>query len=43
MPFYMYQVAYTPEAWAGLAKKPQDRARAIRPIIAGLKGKLVSF
>ena len=43
MPFYMYQVAYTPEAWAGLAKKPQDRSRAIRPIIQQLKGKLVNF
>ena len=43
MPYYMYQVSYTPEAWAGLAKRPQDRARAIRPIIRQLKGRLVSF
>jgi uncharacterized protein with GYD domain len=43
MPYYMYQVSYTPEAWAGLAKKPQDRAKAIRPIIKKLKGRLVSF
>ena len=43
MPFYMYQVAYTPEAWAGMAKKPQDRSRAIRPAIQQLKGRLVSF
>ncbi len=43
MPHYMYQVTYTPEAWAGLAKRPHDRARAIRPVIKQLKGRLVSF
>lgn len=43
MPHYMFQVSYTGEAWAGLSKKPQDRSKAIRPIIAGLKGKLISF
>ncbi len=43
MPLYLYQVSYTPEAWANLAKKPQDRARAIRPIVKQFKGKLVSF
>ncbi len=43
MPLYLYQVSYTTEAWAGLVKKPQDRARAIRPIVKQLKGKLVSF
>ncbi len=43
MPLYMFQASYTPEAWAKLAKKPQDRARAIRPMIKELKGRLVSF
>jgi len=43
MPFYLFQASYTPEAWAGLVKRPQDRARAIRPIIKQLKGKLVSL
>lgn len=43
MPYYMYQVSYTAEAWAGLVRRPQDRARAIRPIIRQLKGRLVSF
>jgi uncharacterized protein with GYD domain len=43
MPYYLIQAAYTPEAWAGLVKKPQDRARALRPIASQLKGKLVSF
>lgn len=43
MPLYMYQVAYTPEAWADMAKKPQDRAEAIKPMLRSLKGRLVSF
>ena len=43
MPFYLYQVSYTPDAWATLVKRPQDRARAVRPIIKKLKGRLVSF
>ena len=43
MPFYLFQASYTPEAWAGLVKRPQDRARAIRPIIKKLKGRLVSL
>jgi uncharacterized protein with GYD domain len=43
MPYYLVQAAYTPEAWAGLVKKPQDRARALRPIAKQLKGRLVSL
>ncbi len=43
MPHYLVQAAYTPDAWAGLAKNPQDRAEAIRPVIEALGGKLVSF
>ncbi len=43
MPHYMVQAAYTPDAWGGLIKKPQDRAEALRPAIEALGGKLVSF
>jgi uncharacterized protein with GYD domain len=43
MPHYMVQAAYTPDAWAGLVKKPQDRAEALRPAIEALGGRLVSF
>lgn len=43
MPHFLVQAAYTPEAWAGLVKKPQDRAKAIRPIVNQLKGRLLSF
>jgi len=43
MPHYMVQAAYTPDAWGGLVKSPQDRAEALRPAIERLGGKLVSF
>lgn len=43
MPHYLVQVAYTPEAWGGLVKQPQDRSRAIRPIVKNLKGRVISF
>ncbi len=43
MAHYMVEAAYTPDAWGGLVKKPQDRAEALRPVIEGLGGKLVSF
>ena len=42
MAFYLYQVGYTPEAWATMAKKPQDRIEAVRPAIEKLGGKIVS-
>ena len=43
MPYYMIQAAYTAEAWEGLIKQPQDRSRAIRPIVKNLKGRVISF
>ena len=42
MPRYLYEVAYTPEAWAELVKKPQDRIEAIRPAVRKLGGKIES-
>ena len=36
-------LSHTTAAWAGLAKKPHDRARAIRPSVKELKGKLISM
>ena len=41
MAFYLIQVGYTPEAWAALVKKPQDRVAAIRPSVEKLGGKVV--
>jgi uncharacterized protein with GYD domain len=40
MPHYMFQAAYTPEAWAGLVKNPQDRLEAVRPVVEKLGGKI---
>ncbi len=42
MPFYLLQVGYTPEAWAAMVKKPQDRIEAVRPAVEKLGGKVVS-
>ncbi len=37
---YMYQVAYTDEAWEALVKKPVDRVEAIKPTVRKLGGKV---
>ena len=42
MPHYLFQAAYTSEAWATMVKQPQDRIEAIRPAIEGLGGKVVA-
>ena len=43
MAFYMVQFAYTAEAWAMLAKNPQDRSVPIRELAQKLGGRLVGF
>jgi len=40
MAYYLIEVGYTPEAWKSLLKKPEDRTKAIRPIIENLGGSL---
>ena len=40
MPHYLHQVAYSPEGWGALLKKPQDRIEAVRPAIEKLGGKV---
>jgi uncharacterized protein with GYD domain len=42
MPSYLFQVAYTPEAWAAMVKKPQDRIEAVRPSVEKMGGKLTA-
>ena len=37
---YLYQVAYTPEAWEAQIKKPEDRIEALRPVVRKLGGKI---
>ena len=41
MAHYLLQVAYTPEGWATLLKKPQNRVEGVRPAIEKLGGKIV--
>ncbi|MCL5962360.1 MAG: GYD domain-containing protein [Chloroflexi bacterium] len=43
MPVYMMQGAYTPQAWASLAKNPQDRSTVISAELQKLGGKLICF
>ena len=37
---FLVQVAYTPEAWAHLAKKPQNRVPIVAKVVEALGGKL---
>jgi uncharacterized protein with GYD domain len=37
---YLVQAAYSPEAWAAMVKKPQDRLKAIAPTVERLGGKV---
>jgi uncharacterized protein with GYD domain len=43
MPLYMTQFAYTPQAWAALTKKPENREEIFRGLVQKLGGRLVSF
>ncbi len=40
MAHYLLEVGYTSAAWKTLLKKPQDRTKAIRPVIEKLGGSL---
>ena len=40
MPNYLLQVSYSPEAWAALIEKPQDRFEAVRKSIEKLGGSI---
>ena len=39
---YLLQFTYTPQAWAALARSPQNRLEAVRPVAERLGGRLVS-
>ncbi len=43
MPLFMYQGGYTPESWNSQVKKPTNREEAMKPIIRGMGGRLISF
>ena len=43
MELYMIQFTYTPEAWATMTKKPQDRSVPIRDLVQKLGGRLTGL
>jgi len=43
MPVYMTQFAYTPEAWAALVKRPEDRSKVLGSLLEQLGGRLICF
>jgi len=43
MPLYLSRFSYTPEAWARLAKNPEDRRDAAKAYIESVGGKLHGF
>ena len=43
MPHYMTQFAYTSDAWAALAKNPQNREEVYRSLVEKLGGRLLAF
>jgi uncharacterized protein with GYD domain len=40
MPYYMLQATYSPQAWSGMVKSPQNRLDAVRPVVEKLGGKI---
>ena len=42
MPYYLFQAAYTPEAWATQVRSPQNRVEAVQPALERLGGKFES-
>ena len=43
MPLYLTRFSYTPETWARLISKPEDRRAAARQYIESVGGKLHGF
>src|SRR5690606_3270338 len=43
MPLYLTRFSYTPETWARLISRPEDRAQAARSYIESVGGKLHGF
>lgn len=43
MPLYMTQFSYTPEAWAALAKNPEDRSAPVKALFEKQGGRLIGM
>ena len=42
MAHYLFQLSYTPQAWAALIKNPHDRIQVVRPVLQKLGGDIES-
>ena len=43
MSLYMTQFSYTPEAWAALAKNPEDRSIPVKALFEKLGGRMIGM
>lgn len=43
MPLYLTRFSYTPETWARLIGKPEDRRKAAQAYVESVRGKLHGF
>ena len=43
MPIFMYQLKYTPAAWASFIMKPEDRGAVVDELLKGIGGRLISI
>ena len=43
MPLYMFRGGYTAESWKDQVQKPANREEAMKPVIRGMGGRLLSF
>lgn len=43
MPTYMVRFSYSPEAWAALVKKPEDRTPAVEALVKQAGGRLTAL
>ena len=42
MPYYLVQLAYTPDAWRALMASPQNRQDAVTPLVEQLGGRFLN-
>jgi uncharacterized protein with GYD domain len=42
MPYYLVQLAYTPDAWRALMDSPQNRQDAVTPLVEHLGGRFLN-
>lgn len=43
MPLYMYQAAYTSDAWKTQIENPQNRLEQVRPAVEAVGGRIVNL